>query len=125
MTRVPPAGGIAGAEDRGGASFVSRAWAAHGEPRRARRARRDEDFSAPCRAQRRVRILRALWPDLMSSGESRAGGSRKIVKRNFVGLSVSTRRRALRSSSRNGAKRRRPPPARFEAQNRSRPTEPR
>src|SRR5436309_2284751 len=87
MTRVPPAGGGLGAEDRGGASFVSRAFAAHGEPRRARRAQRDEDFSAPRRAQRRTPILRAPARDLMSSNDVRAKGSREVVKRDFVNSS--------------------------------------
>src|SRR5206468_1686910 len=87
MTRVPAAGGSLGAEDRGGASFVSRAFAAHGEPRRARRARHDEDFPAPRRAQRRVRILRTLARDLMSSNDARAKGSHEVVKRDFVNSS--------------------------------------
>src|SRR6266542_2684076 len=88
MTRVPPAGGmVGGAEDRGGASFVSRAFAAHGEPRRARRAQRNEDFSAPRRAQRRTPVLRAPARDLMSSSERRAGDSREAVKRDFVNSS--------------------------------------
>src|SRR5438034_10654966 len=87
MTRVPPAGGSLGAEDRGGASFVSRAFAAHGEPRRARRAQRDEDFSAPRRAQRRTPVLRAPARDLLNSSERRAGGSPEVVKRDFVNSS--------------------------------------
>src|SRR6266536_401162 len=87
MTRVPPAGGSLGAEDRGGAWFVSRAFAAHGEPRRARRAQRDKDSSAPRRAQRRTPILRAPALDLMSSNDVRAKGSREVVKRDFVNSS--------------------------------------
>src|SRR3989442_8693330 len=88
MTRVPPAGGSLGAEDRGGASFVSRAFAAHGEPRTARRAQRDEDFSAPRRMQRHTPILRALWRDLMSSNDARAGDPREVVKLDFVNSSL-------------------------------------
>src|SRR5438876_7487083 len=87
MTRVPPAGGSLGAEDRGGTSFVSRAFAAHGEPRRARRSQRDEDFPAPRRAQRHTLILRAPERDLMSSNNARAKGSREVVKRDFVNSS--------------------------------------
>src|SRR5438093_13028500 len=84
MTRVPSAGGSLGAEDRGGTSFVSRAFAAHGEPHRARRSQRDEDFSAPRRTQRHTLILRAPERDLMSSNDARAKGSREVVKRDFV-----------------------------------------
>src|SRR6266542_3735310 len=84
MTRVPPAGGSLGAEDRGGASFVSRAFAAHGEPRRARQAQCDQDFPAPRRTQWHTPILRPPARDLMSSNDARAEGSREVVKRDFV-----------------------------------------
>src|SRR5206468_10786417 len=87
MTRVPAAGGSLGAEDRGGTSFVSRAFAAHGEPYRARRSRRDEDFPAPRRTQRHTLILRPPERDLMSSNNARAKGSREVVKRDFVNSS--------------------------------------
>src|SRR3989442_4705611 len=65
MTRVPPAGGIAGAEHRGGASLVTRALAAHGEPRRARRSERAGFFllsaerSGRCASCARYRVIEA------------------------------------------------------------------